>query len=467
QRLVDLGNTVVLIEHNMDVIKTADWIIDLGPEAGERGGQIVAVGPPEHIVRPDFSPPSLGAGQPTPPRPTALSAGLPTPPPSDRRSPAPAPSTFPLFDSSTSYSYSSHTVRALAPVLAAGPHVARQIYDPAAADRQEDGDLDIRDVGRGAKMPWETDGRGWHTRDRVGRRGEPCKWDGRILERVVDRIHELGEFSDTDWNSRSVVEISAKKKTDGWFLHAITGETWLLKLKFRVSRGAFRREELIERLNLRTLNQMENLPVYGNEPRVRCKALRGPWQEVEIRAHTLDELDTPTFWSFLETAVRSFQQLTRTVDLEDVMPWKKLGQRWHLMRKGFAPGKRVAWDERVLEQLVRLLEEIAPDGQFQWTNQVLVPFTPAGHSEPWATLYTKKPASLDLFLFGPKNMIGFGRFASLAWDRDLDATRPDRDVVRLRFLKTADLKKGDLREFLREHLEGVTRSLGDSGRMQS
>ena len=95
------------------------------------------------------------------------------------------------------------------------------------------------------------------------------------------------------------------------------------------------------------------------------------------------------------------------------------------------------------------------------------PFTPAGHSEPWATLYTKKPASLDLFLFGPKNMIGFGRFASLAWDRDLDATRPDRDVVRLRFLKTADLKKGDLREFLREHLEGVTRSLGDSGRMQS
>jgi excinuclease ABC subunit A len=439
QRLVDLGNTVVLIEHNMDVIKTADWIIDLGPEAGERGGQVVAAGPPEHIVR------------------ASLGAGLPTPPPSDRRSPPPAPSTSPLFDSSTLFS--SHTVRALAPVLAAGPHVARQIYDPAAADRQEDGDLDIRDVGRGAKMPWETDGRGWHTRDRVGRRGEPCKWDGRILERVVDRIHELGEFSDTDWNSRSVVEISAKKKTDGWFLHAITGETWLLKLKFRVSRGAFRREDLIDRLNLKTLNQMENLPVYGNEPRVRCKALRGPWQEVEIRAHTLDELDTPTFWSFLETAVRSFQQLTRTVDLEDVMPWKKLGQRWHLMRKGFAPGKRVAWDEQVLAQLVHILEEIAPDGQFQWTNQVLVPFTPTGHSEPWATLYTKKPASLDLFLFGPKNMIGFGRFASLAWDRDLDATRPDRDVVRLRFLKTADLKKGDLREFLREHLAGVMRSV--------
>jgi excinuclease ABC subunit A len=270
----------------------------------------------------------------------------------------------------------------------------------------------------------------------------------------------LGEFSDTDWNSRSVVEIAAKKKTDGWFLHAITGETWLLKLKFRVSRGAFRREELIDRLNLKTLNQMEDLPVYGNEPRVRCKALRGPWQEVEIRAYSLDEIDAPPFWSFLETAVRSFQQLTDTVDMEDLMPWKKLGRRWHLMRKGFAPGKPVQWDAEVLEQLVRLLEEVAPGGRFLWTNRVLVHYTPQGHAEPWATLQTKKLASLELFLSGPKNMVGFGRVASLAWDRDLDATRPDRDVIRLQFLKTADLKKGDLREFLREHLAGVTRALG-------
>ena len=50
QSLVELGNTVVVIEHNLDVIKTADWIIDLGPEGGERGGAVVAAGTPEQIL---------------------------------------------------------------------------------------------------------------------------------------------------------------------------------------------------------------------------------------------------------------------------------------------------------------------------------------------------------------------------------------------------------------------------------
>ena len=51
QRLVDLGNTVLVIEHHLDVMKSADWIIDLGPEGGEKGGQLVACGTPEQILR--------------------------------------------------------------------------------------------------------------------------------------------------------------------------------------------------------------------------------------------------------------------------------------------------------------------------------------------------------------------------------------------------------------------------------
>ncbi|MGN1202060.1 MAG: hypothetical protein ACI4RF_02100, partial [Eubacterium sp.] len=49
--LVDSGNTVVIIEHNLDIIKTADYIIDLGPEGGKGGGQVVAAGTPEEIVK--------------------------------------------------------------------------------------------------------------------------------------------------------------------------------------------------------------------------------------------------------------------------------------------------------------------------------------------------------------------------------------------------------------------------------
>ncbi|MES9963627.1 MAG: excinuclease ABC subunit UvrA, partial [Candidatus Sedimenticola sp. 20ELBAFRAG] len=50
-RLRDHGNTVVVIEHNLDVIKTADWIVDLGPEGGEKGGQIIAQGTPEEVAK--------------------------------------------------------------------------------------------------------------------------------------------------------------------------------------------------------------------------------------------------------------------------------------------------------------------------------------------------------------------------------------------------------------------------------
>jgi excinuclease ABC subunit A len=54
-RLTDAGNTVIVIEHNLDVIKTADWIIDLGPEGGEAGGYIVAEGTPEDVTGIDDS----------------------------------------------------------------------------------------------------------------------------------------------------------------------------------------------------------------------------------------------------------------------------------------------------------------------------------------------------------------------------------------------------------------------------
>src|SRR3712207_1527258 len=55
QRLTDAGNTVLVIEHNLDVIRSADWIIDLGPEGGHRGGEVIAIGTPEQLAKAERS----------------------------------------------------------------------------------------------------------------------------------------------------------------------------------------------------------------------------------------------------------------------------------------------------------------------------------------------------------------------------------------------------------------------------
>ncbi|MFT5260991.1 MAG: excinuclease ABC subunit A, partial [Gammaproteobacteria bacterium] len=49
-RLRDDGNTIIVIEHNLDVIKTADWVVDIGPEGGTGGGEVIASGPPEKVA---------------------------------------------------------------------------------------------------------------------------------------------------------------------------------------------------------------------------------------------------------------------------------------------------------------------------------------------------------------------------------------------------------------------------------
>ncbi len=115
-RLVELGNSVVVIEHNLDVIKTADWLIDMGPEAGDGGGYVVASGTPDDIVA------------------HAANAG------------------------GQNGALRSHTGEALAEVLAESPRRKRAVHNFAAEQTDRDGDVDIAEVGKEAKMPWEADG---------------------------------------------------------------------------------------------------------------------------------------------------------------------------------------------------------------------------------------------------------------------------------------------------------------------
>ncbi len=98
-----------------------------------------------------------------------------------------------------------------------------------------------------------------------------------------------------------------------------------------------------------------------------------------------------------------------------------------------------------------MLQEVEPEGEFLWNNKVLVHLMLPGRRDVWATVVTKRARSLDLMLSGPKGCATLGQITSLARDRELDATREDRDVVRLSFRTLDDLRKGDLPGFLREH----------------
>ena len=415
-RLVDLGNTVVLIEHNLDVIKSCDWVIELGPEAGDEGGTLVCAGTPEEVVAYAKRNKVQSKKQAKQPR--------------------------------------CHTGEALAPVLKFGPYEPRVAFNADEAIEKEIG-IDITELGKNVKMPWEEDGRKWHTRDCLDRKGEPVRWEGRILEEVVDRIQESGGFSETHWNSRSVVEIASQKSSDGWFFHAITAESHLLKMKFRVPRGTFNRQKLMEQIPLKTANQREDLPVYGNEPRVKVKLVRGPWQEVEIRAHDWAEMDQEGFWKFLNDAKNAFleERVYKPLNIEDQMPWKKMGRKWHLSRKGFPPGKKPKWDLELLDELLDMLMEIQPAGQFLWNQQVLIHFMIPGMKEPWATITTKKTDHVGLSLRSPTGAVSLGRIAELGADQKIELDKDGWDILRIELRTVEEIHLPDFQIFLTELME--------------
>jgi excinuclease ABC subunit A len=174
--------------------------------------------------------------------------------------------------------------------------------------------------------------------------------------------------------------------------------------------------------------------------------------------HSHNEINRPDFWKFVDQAVAGFQRFTDRARQkpEDLMPWKVLGRKWHLARKGFALGKQVQWEAEVLERLLDLVSQAAPHGQFLWDNKQVVPVYVSGQKEPWAAVQTKKLDAVYLTLTGPKGRFAQGRITDLGHNPHLDAQRPDKDLIRLQFRSTGDLERGNLAAFLKEHLATVT-----------
>eukprot|EP00913_Durusdinium_trenchii_P023359 g21937.t1 len=415
--LVDRGNTVVVIEHNLDVIKTADWLVDVGPEAGFDGGQIVAVGTPEDLVAHHEA---VSNAQRAP-------AGNSK---SKKRSKQENQRSTRVQQSSLF----SYTGQMLEPVLNSGDRTRREVFDAAAAAKKRDGDLDLKQVGKNAKMPWQIDGRKWHTESRLSHSGKPCRWDGAALATVVDAIESRDGFAEAKWNDRAVVEVKAKHKAGTWFFHSHTGDEWTLKLIFRVPKKTFTQDELNRKINLTPFDNIDEIPVYGRGDRVRVKNSKGPWQEITVTTHGKEDVETPEFSRFLKEAGDAFLGEARKAKANpaDLMPWKVLGRKWHLMRKGFPSGKRVKWNVEALEQLLALLEDACPDGEFDWSSKSVVHIRRKGDTNAWASIHTKRREGIDLSLFQPPGTVALGRIARLAAEREIAAGRDGREVVKLR-----------------------------------
>ena len=256
-RLADLGNTVVIIEHNLEVIKTADWLIDLGPEAGAKGGTVVAEGPPEMVAKVK----------------------------------------------------ESLTGRILKDVLAAGPFEERPKFDPKKAaakiiEAARSKPAIPEANGTPSKAPWEVDGRAWHTDGRNRQTDRPARWDGAILARVIDRVQALGAFTETDWGQQCVVKVAREGSKARPFLRAHTGTEWTLRLDFSVRRNTFKLAALERSLGLKPFHELPT-PVLSNASRIEVRDDGGTSQEVSITLHGLEEVATKGFDDFLKSAVDS------------------------------------------------------------------------------------------------------------------------------------------------------------------
>jgi excinuclease ABC subunit A len=360
----------------------------------------------------------------------------------------------------------SHTAAALAGVLAAGPYADRPKYDPHAPEAAREGDIPLEAVGRDAQMPWEADGRRWHTVERVTSEGKPCRWDGQILEWLDEKIHEQGAFADTNWKHRTVIEIAGPSRSQGWFLHAMTGQEWLLRLVFRVGRNTFKQEDLVRRLAIPPLNDTPGLEVYGAEERVHVANLKGsPWQAVSLVVHRLGEIDTPAFAAFLTRAAGSFHQNLKRLRTkpEDVMPWRVDGRRWHLGEKGFPVGKKVQWEPALLSRLLGLVQQVEPGLEVVWDARAAVSLKLPEIGRSWAQWRTKEAYGLDCRFLGKSGQFNLSQVESFGVAPAINGSRRDGDVLRLIFQREDHLHADRLKEVLAEHLRGFREVFGKGG----
>jgi excinuclease ABC subunit A len=239
---------------------------------------------------------------------------------------------------------------------------------------------------------------------------------------------------------------------------------WLIRLVFRVAKNTFKQETLAKQLALKPLDEMKDLPVYGSEPRVKVANRKGPWQEVWMLIHNLAEIDTAGFKAFLKQAVEGFEKNLgkMTSSLEDVMPWKVNGERWHLSEKGFPVGRKLYWDRSILAAFLTIVKEAAPKLEIQWDARDAITLKLPGISKGWGRVRTKDNEHLDARFLGKPGHMNLSRLEGIGKNSTFAADRADGgEVMRLLFHKHEEMPRAKLKELLAEHVKGFREQFGD------
>ncbi len=257
-RLVDQGNTVIMIEHNVLVIEAADWIIDLGPEGGDAGGYIVVAGTPEDVAACERS----------------------------------------------------HTGAVLRRALAQKvPAVsnrkdAREAIAVVETETQGLEEFPEEDVPSGSPAPpWKTDGIAWHTSDNRLREGRQPLWKGALIFWIIDQIKKIAPVS-VVWSNQHLVSVYPERARR-WI--AFRTDSWqFVTMEVRVPKGSFDGDKLRKQLDLKPFDELDDVPLYGSWSRVTMNGRIRTWTMVEIVAFRQEELDTEGFRSFLRDAYQLF-----------------------------------------------------------------------------------------------------------------------------------------------------------------
>lgn len=413
-RLVDLGNTVIVVEHNLDVVKSADWVVDIGPEAGIKGGDLVFAGTPEELVQ--------YANR---------------------------------YAQSHKNGLRSYTGEALAVEFENGVFYERPVYLPSEhksepSDRAKLSQVETEGNQNSKNESSENGGSYWKTEDSSLTTRKVCHWDARIIESIVK--HLSGDsFYKASAHNANVVEIKENKKGVFWFFKAKTNDEWLLRLNFRTARRTFDKTTLTKQLDLKSLNEIAEIPLYGTLPRVNVNQV-GVWQEIELKVFSYDEIDLPEFWSFLDSAAESFKTQVLKFSqqgeeqVQSLTPWKIDGKKWHFSTEGlYGNGDSPCWKYQLLDEVVETLTSVDPSGEVNWNQKIAVSITSAKSQAPWAVIYTKNVDWICVQFNVRKNVPDFSELELSETAFEMETDDKEKDSIYIRFKNEDEWNEDKLR----------------------